>query len=67
MAKSKRGVRIYTVVDVMSGVAVGVEHFLNSRDAKRRLNRLRIGRDLNEDDVQLFEATMKQADNAPML
>lgn len=50
--------RIHTVVDVMSGVAIGMETFLNAKDAKMCLRRLRKGRDLNEDDVQLFEAVI---------
>ena len=61
---TKHSLRIYTVVDVMSGVAVGVKHFMDPRDAKRRLKRLLKGRDLNEDDVQLFETTVKHADRA---
>lgn len=64
MPKSKAGFRIYTVVDVMSGVAVGVEHFLKPSDAKRCLKRLCRSRDLNEDDVQLFEAFVRRSCNA---
>ena len=55
MARSKANIRIYTVVDVMSGVAVDVQSFLNLQDARMSLRRLRKGRNLDEDDVQLFE------------
>ncbi len=55
MTNSRSSLRIYTVVDVMSGVAVGVQTFLQLEEARRFLTRLRKGRSLDEDDVQLFE------------
>lgn len=55
MKKNSSKLRIYSVVDVMSGVAVGVESFPQLDAARRFLRRLRKGRDLNEDDLQLFE------------
>lgn len=58
MTRRRPKMRIYTVVDVMTGVAVGVESFLNSKDAKMCLRRLRKGRNLDEDDVQLFEGVI---------
>lgn len=59
MTKS-RSARIYTVVDVMSGVTVGVENFLNPKSATVCLRRLRKASNLDEDDVQLFESVVQQ-------
>lgn len=56
MTEVHRGTRIYTVVDVMRGVAVGAHSFRYVRDARACLKRLRSGRSLEEDDVQLFES-----------
>jgi hypothetical protein len=50
--------RIYTVVDVMAGVAVGAYTFRHLRDAQTCVARLREGRDLEEDDVRLFESVL---------
>ena len=47
--------QIYTVVDVMSGVAVGAKSFHSLKQAQTYLKRIRRGRNVNEDDVQLFE------------
>ena len=58
MIESRAGMRIYTVVDVMRGVAVGAYSFRRLRDAHAYLKRLRGGRDLQEDDVQLFKSTI---------
>lgn len=51
-----KGPRIYTVVDVVAGVAVGVETFGRSGHARAWLRQLRRDRDLERDDVQLFES-----------
>lgn len=59
MIESRAGMRIYTVVDVMRGVAVGAYSFRRLRDAHAYLKRLRGGRDLQEDDVRLFESTVE--------
>ena len=58
MLKTSQGMRIYTVVDVMRGVAVGAHSFRRLRDARAFMGRLRDGRDLQEDDVQLFASTI---------
>jgi hypothetical protein len=55
MSKAEATVRIYTVVEVMRGVGVGAKCFCRLKHAQRYLNRLRKRRNLNEDDVQLFE------------
>lgn len=58
MARTRTTVRIYSVVDVLCGVATGVENFVHIEDARKCLKRLRRGRNLGEDDVQLFESVI---------
>ena len=58
MRKAENAVRIYTVVDVMSGVGVGAKSFCNLKNAQTHLRRLRKGRNLDRDDVQLFGDTV---------
>lgn len=58
MDKRRTNTRIYTVVEVMSGVAVQAECFLKVEDARTCLRRLRRKRNLDEDDVQLFESQL---------
>lgn len=58
MQRKQKGARIYTVVDVMGGVAVGARSFVRLEDARACLRRLRLGRDLGKDDVRLFEGTV---------
>lgn len=58
MNKTEATVRIYTVVDVMSGVGVGAKSFCDLKHAQTYLKRLRKGRNLDEDDVQVFEDTV---------
>ena len=58
MSKTEAAMRIYVVVDVMSGVSVGAKSFHRLKHAQTYLKRLRRGRNLDEDDVQLFEDTV---------
>lgn len=58
MPKIGAGVRIYTVVDVTRGVAVGAHSFRHLGVARAFMTRLRDGRDLQEDDVQLFSCVV---------
>ncbi len=58
MTLGNRQVPIYTVVEVMQGVAVGVKNFRRRPDAIRHLGRLRKLYNEQEDDVQLFETTV---------
>jgi hypothetical protein len=58
MAKTDEEMRIYTVVDVMSGVAVGAHSFRHLKDARTCMKRLTGRRNLEQDDVQLFESTI---------
>jgi hypothetical protein len=55
VTKSDAASRIYTVVDVLCGVAVGAYTFRSLKKARLCATRLREGRNLQEDDVQLFE------------
>ena len=50
--------KVYVVVDVMAGVAVEVKCFRHVEQARACKTRLRKGRNLDEDDVQLFESTI---------
>ena len=50
--------KVYVVVDVMAGVAVEARCFRNLQQARACKTRLRKGRNLDEDDVQLFESTI---------
>lgn len=61
MTKRESKMTIYTVVDVMSGVAVGAKSFLSHRDATACLSRLRKARNLDEDDVQVFEGVIRMS------
>jgi len=58
MSKTEATMRIYTVVDVMCGVAVGAKSFRDLKQAQTYLSRLRKRRNLDEDDVQLFDDMM---------
>ena len=58
MSKTEATIQIYTVVDVMCGVAVGAKSFRDLKHARTYLTRLRKRRNLDEDDVQLFDDLM---------
>lgn len=58
MANAGRSDRVYTVVDVWRGVAVGAYNFRSLRAARAGLKRIRRGRNVREDDVQVFEGTI---------
>ena len=58
MTKIEPGARIYTVIEVIRGVAVDARNFLRLSDALRCKKRLREGRNLQEDDVQLFASSI---------
>mgnify|MGYP007082069141 CR=1 FL=1 len=52
---AETALRIFTVVEVMSGVAVETRSFCDLKQARAYFNRIRAGSNLDEDDVQLFE------------
>ncbi len=51
--------RLYTVVDVWRGIAASAKNFTRLQDAQNHMRRLRRGRNLEEDDVQLFENSIR--------
>jgi hypothetical protein len=55
MNESPKARRVYVVVDVMHGVAVDAYTFAKLSTATECLQQLRQARNLDEDDVQLFE------------
>jgi hypothetical protein len=58
MKKSETALRIYTVVEVWRGLAVGAKNFRQLSDAQRYLQRLRRRHNPAEDDVQLFTSSV---------
>ncbi len=58
MSRTSSKARIYTVIDVLAGVAVGAYNFRGLGYARTCMTRLREGRDLQEDDVRLFEGVL---------
>lgn len=58
MSKAE-AVRIYTVVEVVRGFAAGAYSFLHLKDARACAKRLCEERNLDEDDVQLFESSIE--------
>ena len=58
MTQNDTGMRIYTVVEVMRGVAADAYNFRRLKDARMCAKQLCKGRNLDEDDVQLFETTI---------
>jgi hypothetical protein len=51
--------KLYTVVDVWRGVAAGAKNFRRLKNARNHMRRLRRGRNLIEDDIQLFESPVR--------
>jgi hypothetical protein len=51
--------KLYIVVEVWRGIAASAKNFTRLRDAKNHMRRLRQGRNLAEDDVQLFESSVR--------
>lgn len=54
MIKSRKK-QIYTVVEVFSGIAEAAYNFNHLKNAQMYLKQLKKGRNLDEDDVQIFE------------
>lgn len=53
--------KLYTVVEVWRGIAASAKNFIQLRDAEKYMRRLRRGRNLAEDDVQLFETSVRMS------
>ena len=58
MAQASRNLRIYTVVEVWRGIAVGARNFRRLQNAQKYMVRLRRRRNFMEDDVQLFKGVL---------
>lgn len=67
MTEKKPKLRIYTVVDVWRGIVVGIRNFRRLKNAQLYMRRLRVQRNLQEDDVQLFEATLPISSQGKLL
>lgn len=59
MKRHRRTLRVYTVVDVFRGCAEGARTFVRYTDARAHFRKIRRGRNLDNDDVQLFEDTIE--------
>ena len=59
MKVPKPALRVYTVVDVFRGFAAEAKSFVRYTDARAYLRRLKRGRNLDVDDVRLFEDTIE--------
>ena len=59
MARRTYELKLYTVVEVWRGCATGAKNFRRLSSAQEYARRLRQGRNLAEDDVQLFECPVR--------
>jgi hypothetical protein len=51
--------KLYTVVEVWRGIAESAKNYRRLKDAQKYMRRLRRGRNMAEDDVQLFESSVR--------
>jgi hypothetical protein len=58
MNETQKTRRVYVVVEVLNGVAVDAYSFAQLSAARKCLKQLRKGRNMDEDDVQLFETRL---------
>jgi len=59
MASGTYELKLYTVVEVWCGCATGAKNFKRLSSAQKYARRIREGRNLAEDDVQLFECPVR--------
>ena len=59
MKRPKRTLRVYTVVGVFRGFAEGAKSFVRYTDARAYFGKLGRGRNLDADDLQLFEDSIE--------
>lgn len=59
MTGNPRRLRLYTVVDVWRGIAAGARSFARLGDAQRYARQLSRGRNLLEDDIKLFQTSVR--------
>jgi hypothetical protein len=58
MSQMQRKIKLYTVVEVWRGIAVGARNFRRLQNAQKHMLRLRRRHNLIEDDVQLFTGVL---------
>lgn len=58
VVKMRESGKVYIVVDVWRGIAVGAYSFQRIQDALKCLRRLRKDRNLEVDDLRLFESAV---------
>ena len=51
--------KLYIVVEVWRGIAASAKNFTHLVDAHKYMQRLRRGRNLTEDDIQVFESSVR--------
>jgi len=57
--RRSRKLKLYTVVEVWRGIAAGAKNFTRLRDAEKYVNRVRGHYTLAEDDIQVFENSVR--------
>jgi hypothetical protein len=57
--RKRRGLRVYTVVEVWRGIADRARSFADLGQARRYMRQARRRRGLPENDVELFEDTIR--------
>ena len=57
---SQKNKQIYTVVEVVCGIADAIHNFSHLKDAKQFLKNIRKTHNLDEDDAQLFESVLAE-------
>ncbi len=51
--------KLYTVVEVWRGIAASAKNFTRLGNAHKYMQRLRRGRNLTEDDIRVFESSVR--------
>jgi hypothetical protein len=59
MTRKTNEIKLYTVVVVWRGFATGAKNFKRLGNARKYMRRIRRGRNLAEDDVQVFECPIR--------
>jgi hypothetical protein len=59
MTRRAHKLKLYTVVEVWRGFAIGAKNFRRLTSAQKYMQRIRRGSNLAEDDVQLFECPIR--------
>ena len=59
MATKGKAIRIYTIVEVWRGIAQGARSYRDLKSAERYMRRLRRTHNNFEDDVQMFQGSLR--------